>query len=155
MTREVMMWRIVMCSSAIAIIALLPPAFAQDAPPAPPPVTSRLDPAPLNLNRFVPTAEERTVAFFSALFPDCSSKGEFVGRITTKPQRGAINLQQTNSFPFYGPNSLMVGCNTKKTPGIGIGYKSDDSYVGEDRASILLIFPDGTASQLNLLLLVR
>jgi len=151
------MWRDVVRYSIIAMLALMPPALAQETPPAPPVPPSapnRTEPVPLNLNRFVPSAEERTVAFFSALFPDCSSKGEIVGRITTKPQHGGINLPQLNSFPFYGPNSLMVGCNTKKVLGIGIAYKSDADYFGEDHASILLIFPDGTASQLNLLLLL-
>ena len=80
------MWRDVVRYSIIAILALTPPALAQETPPAPPVPPSapnRTEPVPLNLNRFVPSAEERTVAFFSALFPDCSSKGEIVGRINS------------------------------------------------------------------------
>jgi hypothetical protein len=125
------------------------PATTPAAPPKPP----ELRPVPLS--RFVPSAEERTIAFYSSLFPDCSSKGAIVGRILDKPGHGALSFVPTDSFPSYGTASTLAVCNNKKVPGINITYKSDDSYVGEDQASVLLIFPDGFASQLQILFLVR
>jgi hypothetical protein len=139
---------------ALAMSALTHPVAAQEAPPPVPPA-SIPDLRPVNLNRFVPTAEERTVAFYSSLFPDCSSKGPIVGRLTTKPEHGTLNFVPTDSFPFYGSASTLAACNTKKVPGLNINYKSDNDYVGEDHATILLIFPDGFASQLQILFLVR
>jgi hypothetical protein len=39
--------------------------------------------------------------------------------------------------------------------GLNINYTSDNDFVGEDNATVLLIFPDGFASQLQILFLVR
>jgi hypothetical protein len=112
-------------------------------------------PSPVHLNRFVPSGDERLVAFYPTLFVDCSQRGPTVGRITSKPAHGALGLTQGDSFAFYNPNSSMAGCSNKKVNGLLVTYKSDDGYVGEDNASVLLIFADGSASQLDLLFLVR
>jgi hypothetical protein len=112
-------------------------------------------PTPVHLNRFVPTGEERMVAFYPTLFIDCSSRGPTVGRITTKPQHGTIGLNQGESFAFYNPNSSLSACNNKKVPGLLISYKSEDGYIGEDTVGLLVIFADGSATQLDVLFLVR
>jgi hypothetical protein len=146
---------------AIAVLAFTHPLAAEEAVPTPAPAPTPAPPAKLpdpptvNFNRFVPTAEERSVAFYSSLFPDCSSKGPLVARITGKPQHGTLNFVPENSFPSYGTASTLAVCNNKKVPGLHINYKSDDDYVGEDQATVLLIFPDGFASQLHILFLVR
>jgi Lipocalin-like domain len=126
-------------------------------PPANPPqgANSLPAPTPTRVNRFVPTGEERMVIFYTSLFVDCSSRGPTVGRITTKPRHGSIRLDQGDSFPFYAATSPLTNCNSKKVPGLMLNYKSEDGYVGEDMASILVILPDGAAVQLDLLLLVR
>jgi hypothetical protein len=147
--------RLIVRFLTIAGLVFLQPAFAQDVPPVTPPPPNPPEPPTVNMNRFVPSAEGRTIAFFASLFPDCTSKGPLVGRVTTKPKHGAVALAPTESFPFYGPNSPLATCNSKKVPGLGIIYRSEDDYVGEDHANILLIFPDGTATQLNILFLVR
>jgi hypothetical protein len=139
---------------AAAMLALTDLVAAQETPPPVPPANIP-DLRPVNLNRFVPSAEERTVAFYSSLFPDCSTKGPIVGRVVAKPSHGAVNFVQTDSFPLYGTASTLAVCNNKKVQGLNINYKSDDGYVGEDNATLLLIFPDGFASQLQILFLVR
>jgi len=150
---------------AVVVPPAAPPAGAAPAPPAPlaapaapgtaspapgPPV-----PTPIRLNRFVPTGEERLVAFYPTLFVDCSSRGPTVGRITTKPTHGTLGLAQGDSFTFYTQNSTLSACNNKKVNGLVITYKSDDGYTGEDDASLLLIFADGNAAKLDILFLVR
>jgi hypothetical protein len=100
---------------ALAVSALTHPVAAQEAPPPVPPA-SIPDLRPVNLNRFVPTAEERTVAFYSSLFPDCSSKGPIVGRLTTKPEHGTLNFVPTDSFPFYGSASTLAACAASGSP---------------------------------------
>jgi hypothetical protein len=123
--------------------------------PAPQAAPSLPAPTPSHLNRFVPTAEERMIAFYTSLFPDCSPRGPTVGRITTKPQHGNVRFDQGESFVFYNANSPMASCSNKKVPGLLINYKSGDGYVGEDTAVLLLIFPDGSAAQVDVLFLVR
>jgi hypothetical protein len=142
--------------AAIVSLAFTQVVGAQETPPAAPATPPRPpELRPVNLNRFVPTAEERTVAFYTSLFPDCSSKGPIVGRVMTKPDHGTVNFVPMDSFPSYGSASTLAVCNNKKVPGLNINYKSDDGYVGEDNATLLLIFPDGFASQLQILFLVR
>jgi hypothetical protein len=112
-------------------------------------------PTPARLNRFVPSGEERLIQFYTTLYVDCSQRGPTVGRINSKPQHGVITLTQGDSFPFYNPGSPLSRCNDKKVPGLFITYKSEDGYIGEDNASVLVIFADGGASQLDILFLVR
>jgi Lipocalin-like domain len=145
-----------------AVAAAAPPPRAAPAAPAGPTVPGAASappslpvPSPVHLNRFVPSGDERLVAFYPTLFVDCSQRGPTVGRITSKPAHGALGLTQGDSFAFYNPNSSMAGCSNKKVNGLFVTYKSDDGYVGEDNASVLLIFADGSASQLDLLFLVR
>src|SRR5262245_35048050 len=111
---------------AIALLAHAHAAAAQEAPPAAPaPAPKPPELRPINVNRFVPTAEERTIAFYTALFPDCSSKGPIVGRVMTKPEHGEVSFVQADSFPSYGSASTLATCNNKKVPGLNINYKSE------------------------------
>jgi hypothetical protein len=112
-------------------------------------------PTPARVNRFVPSGEERLIQFYTTLFVDCTQRGPTVGRINAKPQHGVVTLTQGNSFPFYNAGSALSRCNDKKVPGLVISYKSEDGYIGEDNASVLVIFADGGASQLDILFLVR
>jgi hypothetical protein len=137
------------------MLAIAQSAAAQETPATPPGPPKPPELRPVNLNRFVPSAEERTVAFYSSLFPDCSSKGAIVGRISDKPEHGTLTFVPMDSFPSYGTGSTLASCNNKKVAGLNINYKSDNDYIGEDQATILLIFPDGFASQLQILFLVR
>jgi hypothetical protein len=126
----------------------LQPVVAAATPSLPTPLPSRL-------NRFVPSGEERLIQFYTTLFIDCSQRGPTVGRISSMPRHGVLTLSQGDSFPSYNPNSVLARCNDKKVPGLVISYKSEDGYVGEDDASVLVIFADGGASQVDILFLVR
>ena len=143
-TIEVAMRRVGERTAAVAT----PAPAAQAAPSLP-------APTPSHLNRFVPTAEERMIAFYTSLFPDCSPRGPTVGRVTTQPQHGNVRFDQGKSFAFYNPSSSLANCSNKKVLGLLINYKSDDDFVGEDTAGLLLIFPDGSAAQVDVLFLVR
>jgi hypothetical protein len=135
----------------LAGLALASPALAQEETPP----DKIPEPTPLNTNRFVPSGEERLVQFYVWLWPDCTPQADVVARMTTPPAHGTITFQRIESFPQYIPYTSWAACNDKKLPGLGIHYRSHDGYKGEDHASVLLIFPDGTASQLEVLLLVR
>jgi hypothetical protein len=40
-------------------------------------------------------------------------------------------------------------------PGLSIKYKSEDGYAGQDSMRILLLFPDGSATEGQFLILAR
>ncbi len=93
--------------------------------------------------------------FMTTLFPDCSSRGPTVARVIDKPVRGEVTFAQIDSFPFYGANSTLAVCNTKKVPGLSINYRSEADYVGEDRMKLFIIFADGSGGEWNFTLIVK
>jgi hypothetical protein len=108
-----------------------------------------------DFSRFVPSGEQRMINFYTSIWPDCTSRGPVVGRITTPPQHGALDFTPVDSFPSISPMSPLAKCNEKKIPGLGISYKSEPNYTGEDGADIFLIFPDGSAAESHYTIVVR
>ncbi|WP_407526356.1 hypothetical protein [Methylobacterium oryzisoli] len=152
---------------ALALLAAAAPALAQPAaPPAPvvpvpppaapgptPPEFPELTTTPLN--RVVPVNEARTIAFFTALYPDCSSQGPLVARLVSKPEHGTVTFSQDQSFPRYSASSPLGPCNAKKAPGLKVTFEAAEGYEGLDRFRMLLIYPDGTAGQYDVRVSIR
>jgi hypothetical protein len=122
---------------------------AQEAPPTP------ALPKPTNVTRFVPTSEGRTVGRVTALNPDCSSMGPVVGRVVEKPAHGEVSFEIGDIFPTYAQTSPLSACNSKRTPGLMINYRSEQDFIGQDNMKIFLIFPDGSGAQWDYMLIVK
>jgi hypothetical protein len=112
-------------------------------------------PKPVDLSRFVPAGEERTVNFVASLFPDCASRGPIVARVIRPPAHGALTFVDANSFPNYVATNRLSSCNDRKTSGLNVVYKAEDGYLGDDGADIFLMFPDGTAAEWHYFILVK
>ena len=112
-------------------------------------------PKPVNVSRFVPSGEERTIGYVASLFPDCASRGPIVGRVIKAPAHGAVTFANAESFPNYAAASKLATCNDKKSSGLNVVYKAEDGYLGEDGAEIFLMFSDGTASEWHYFILVK
>ncbi len=128
--------------SLFLLASLCAPAAADET--ATPAVTM---PAPVNISRFVPTGEERRIGFVASLFPDCTSRGPIIARVTKAPAHGTVTSASADSFPSYVATNRLSSCNEKKSPGLDIFYKSEDGYLGTDEVTLFLIFPDGTAAE--------
>jgi len=122
--------------------------IAQEAAPTP------ALPKPLTLARFVPSGQGRTVGTVTAPNPDCSSKGPIVARVVEKPAHGDISFENGDIFPNYGTSPLSA-CNSKRVPGLRINYRSEKDFIGQDNMKVFLIFPDGSASQWDYMLIVK
>jgi hypothetical protein len=122
---------------------------AQEAPPTP------ALPKPINVTRFVPTGEVRTIGKVTALNPDCSSLGPVVGRVVEKPAHGEVSFEIGDVFPNYAQTSPLSACNSKKTKGLMINYRSEQDFIGQDNMKVFLIFPDGSGAQWDYLLIVK
>jgi len=122
---------------------------AQEAPPTP------ALPKPTNVTRFVPTGEGRTIGRVTALNPDCSSMGPVVGRVVEKPAHGGVSFEIGDIFPTYAQTSPLSACNSKRTPGLMINYRSEQDFIGQDNMKIFLIFPDGSGAQWDCMLVVK
>jgi hypothetical protein len=144
----------------ICLLALMitSSAYGQTAPAPAPAPTVQPTPSYLNhynFNRFVPSGEQRMINFYASIWPDCSSRGPVVGRITTPPQHGVLEFAPLDSFLFISATSSLAKCNDKKVPGLGVNYTSEPNYTGEDGADIFIIFPDGSAAESHYTIVVR
>jgi hypothetical protein len=122
---------------------------AQEGPPTP------ALPKPINVTRFVPTGEVRTIGKVVALNPDCSSLGPIVGRVVEKPAHGEVGFEIGDVFPTYAQTSPLSPCNSKRTPGLMINYRSEQDFIGQDNMKVFLIFPDGSGAQWDYMLIVK
>jgi hypothetical protein len=112
-------------------------------------------PKPINVSRFIPAGEERTMSFVASLFPDCASRGPIVGRIIKAPAHGAVTFANAESFPDYNATNKLWSCNDKRSSGLNVVYKAEDGYLGDDTADIFLMFPDGSAAEWHYFILVK
>jgi hypothetical protein len=122
---------------------------AQEAPPTP------ALPKPINVTRFVPSGEGRTIGSVTALNPDCSSRGLIVGRVVEKPAHGEVGFEIGDIFPTYVQTSQLFVCNSKRTPGLMINYRSEQDFIGQDNMKVFLIFPDGSGAEWDYILIVK
>ena len=122
---------------------------AQEAPPTP------ALPKPINVTRFVPSGEGRTIGSVTALNPDCSSRGPIVGRVVEKPAHGEVSFEIGDIFPTYVQTSPLFVCNSKRTLGLMINYRSEQDFIGQDNMKVFLIFPDGSGAEWDYILIVK
>jgi hypothetical protein len=122
---------------------------AQEAPPTP------ALPKPVNVTRFVPSGEARTIGTVTALYPDCSSRGPIVARVVEKPEHGDVSFESGDVFPTYVQTAPLSACNSKRAPGLMINYRSEQDFIGQDGMKIFFIFPDGSGAQWDYMLIVK
>lgn len=123
--------------------------LAQEAPATP------AMPKPVAISRFVPSGEERTIGTVTSQNPDCSSRGPIVARVIEKPAHGDVSFENGDVFPNHVPTSPLSACNSKRTPGLMINYRSERDFTGQDNMKVFLIFPDGSGSQWDYMLIVK
>ncbi|MEA1834555.1 hypothetical protein U8607_20895 [Methylobacterium durans] len=131
------------------------PAPAAPQPPAGPQATAPQAPPVLPLMRVVPKGEARSIGFFAALFPDCSSQGPIVVRLLAQPKHGTVSFSEADSFPRYAAGSPLAACNAKRVPGLKMVYESEEGFEGLDTYRIFLINPDGTGFESEVKVSVR
>ncbi|GJD46978.1 hypothetical protein AFCDBAGC_4863 [Methylobacterium cerastii] len=146
--------------AALSLVAAALPALGAPAdpiPPAAPPPPSPQPPPPASfpMARVVPKGEARTIAFFTSLFPDCSSQGPVVIRTLDQPRHGAIDVAPADSFPRYGVGSTLAACNARKVPGVKLTYTSEEGFEGVDTFRIFVINADGTGYESDVRVTVR
>lgn len=124
---------------------------------AEPTSTSAAEPAAtaFTLQRMVPRGEARTIAFYTSLFPDCSSQGAVVVRLLTQPRHGRVTLEDAQSFPQYAAASPLAECNARKVPGRRMIYEGEAGYEGSDAFRVLVINADGTGYESDVQVSVR
>lgn len=143
-------------STPLAAAPLAAPAVEPPVPPMAAPTPDRPVPIPVfPLTRVVPKGEGRSIAFFSYLYPDCSSQGPVVARLLEPPRHGTVAFAQADSFSRYAPGSPLAACVAKKVPGLRMTYETQEGFEGLDTFRVLTINPDGTAAEYEVKVWVR
>ncbi len=81
--------------------------------------------------------------FFTAIYQDCSSRGDIESRIIKKPEHGTVEITPGTGHTNYGQNTQYFHCNEKALPGELVMYKSEDGYTGKDNFTVEFIGPSG------------
>lgn len=110
---------------------------------------------PVSLARFVPTAEERTLGFYTSINPDCTQTDRTVVRIIAPPEHGTASFHNGDMYTSFPRENPRSACNDKRIPGALVKYKSEDGYIGGDTFRALIIYPDGTATEATYNIVVR
>lgn len=110
---------------------------------------------PASFARFVPTAEERTIGFYTAINPDCTQSDRTVVRIIAPPEHGTASFQNGEMYTSFPRENPRSACNDKRVPGAMVKYKSEEGYTGGDTFRALIIYPDGSATEATYNIVVR
>ncbi|AWN49311.1 hypothetical protein DK419_25620 [Methylobacterium terrae] len=105
--------------------------------------------------RVVPMNEARAIGFFTSLFPDCSVQGPVVARLVEGPKHGSVRFSVEASFPRYTPGSALAACNARKVEGLKMTFEAAENYEGLDAYRVLIIYPDGGATHLDVRVSIR
>ena len=97
--------------------------------------------------RTVLSGQRSRLSAISALNADCSNRDLPIGRIVAAPANGTINLHSVTYNTNYPPGNQRYECNRKQSVGLGMFYTSHPGFVGEDRTTIEVFFPDLSLSQ--------
>jgi hypothetical protein len=70
-------------------------------------------------------------------------------RRCSQPEHGTIEITTATNFPSYPKEHVRYKCNEHKVKGMQINYKAAEKYVGDDAFDLLVLFPNGFASEVH------
>ena len=109
-----------------------------------------------SVHKFVPSGTKRPVYFvINNIQADCDSIGQTEIRTVVKPEHGYLEFIVGQQFMQWPKDHHLFKCNAKKIPGTVINYTSDRAFSGDDATELLMLFPDGSAAQVQLQLHVK
>ena len=100
------------------------------------------------VERVVPKGEKRRIGFRTSLFPDCTSRGAVIVRLTGMPKSGTVTFGEIEDFPNMTDEDYKK-CNTQKVPGTAVIYDPNPDFTGTDTFSGTEIYPNGQARKIE------
>ena len=86
--------------------------------------------------------------------PDCSVNEVPVARITKRPAKGEVEIEEGSGYSHYPKNSQLYECNTKQTLMSNIFYTSAKGFMGADNFEVE-VFSAGNSRKIRFRLTVR
>jgi hypothetical protein len=105
--------------------------------------------------RVVASGAKQRAGFYYSLNPDCSANGDVNVRVTKQPEHGTLENLATTNFPGYPKENIRSKCNQHKVKGVQVNYKAAEKYTGNDEFDLLVLWPNGFASELHFEISVR
>ena len=95
------------------------------------------------------------VHYYYSLMPDCTSQGRTTANLVSAPQSGQITTSVGREFPAYPTTNTHSVCNTRRVASTDVFYRSAADFVGTDRFTVEVVFPNGVARQDSYVVSVR
>jgi hypothetical protein len=102
------------------------------------------------VERVVPKGEKRRLGFFVHLYPDCTSRGAIIVKLTGKPKSGTVTFEEIETFPYPFTHEDYKKCNTEKVPGTAVSYDPNPDFTGTDAFSGTVIYSNGQARKFEI-----
>lgn len=112
-------------------------------------------PKPSNAVEYAASNDKVRFDFMTILNPDCSSIGKISVRIIKKPEHGDLTFTPEEGFSDFKETNIRSHCNVNKVRGVSVYYQSADQFVGEDKATVLFLYPDASADVMDYDIIVR
>lgn len=106
-------------------------------------------------NREIFSGSESRIAAMNNVNIDCTSGPVPSLRIVTPPKNGAHRLEEITYLVDRPAGNARANCNGKPVAAVGVFYKSNVDYVGQDGIVIDVDFKDGTVRRYNYKISVR
>jgi hypothetical protein len=94
--------------------------------------------------RTVLSGSEQKIAFYSSLYPDCTTTEALSVRLVKPPMHGVLRMESGDDYPSYDRFQSQYACNKEKSRGTLIYFRPDSGFVGLDSAEIELTYFDQT-----------
>jgi hypothetical protein len=148
---------LLMTSLSLALMTALLPASAgaqeKKKTPAKAEIAKSLPEMTLNKQLF--SGAESRIAAMNYVNTDCTSGPVPSLRIVTPPKNGEHRLEEITYLVDRPAGNSRAKCNGKPVTAIGVFYKSNADYVGQDSIVIDVDFKDGTVRRYNFKITVR
>jgi len=105
--------------------------------------------------RIVEAGRSLRVDAFSAMNPDCTSRGRTTASLIEAPHGGQVSIGEGYEFPNYVAGNPRSACDRHRVRQTILGYRSVPGFVGQDQFTVELQFPDGLARTVRYFVNVR
>jgi transglutaminase-like putative cysteine protease len=100
-------------------------------------------PAPAEATRAAVAGQPMRLGFLTSIFPDCSANPVASMRVVEGPAHGEATLHEETEFTSFAKNDLRSACNTQKSDGLVVLYRSEQGYAGKDQVTVDVVYADG------------
>jgi hypothetical protein len=109
-----------------------------------------------DVTRYAPSGKSRTVWFVHGANTDCSPMlGSTDVKTTKAPEHGTVEIVPAENFSNFAKDNVRFKCNARKMSGFNVNYKSSEEYHGPDEFTVLVLWPNGYASEAHFKMVVR